>query len=215
MEKRINYITDDPPWGWTSRSDWENCNQPLLLKIPHLGLKLCRKTVTRNAKRVCSRPKFCPRTFFWKTQNWAKKWVPPPFESKLSSCSLGESVSWALQQIFRNFNERWFDAGGMCLGLANPARFTTKSRLTTHIAIIVGSATGLVTELLGAELLAILSFSEHWLRAGGLCLSLANSSCSVDNLGRRLRSSQLLDPPRAQSHNCSLTSPHEGEKYGF
>ena len=31
----------------------------------------------------------------------------------------------------------------------------------TQIAIIAGSATGSVTELLGAELLAILSFSEH------------------------------------------------------
>ena len=80
------------------------------------------------------------------------------------------------------FNERWFDAGGLCLGLADPARFTAQSRLTTQIAIIAGSATGLVTELLGAELLAILSFSEHWLRAGGLCLSLANPPCSVDKL---------------------------------
>jgi hypothetical protein len=59
------------------------------------------------------------------------------------------------------FNERWFDAGGLCLGLADPARSTAQSRLTTQIAIIAGSATGSVTELLGAELLAILSFSEH------------------------------------------------------
>ena len=59
------------------------------------------------------------------------------------------------------FNERWFDAGGLCLGLADPACPAAQSRLTTQIAIIAGSATGSVTELLGAELLAILSFSEH------------------------------------------------------
>ena len=46
-------------------------------------------------------------------------------------------------------------------------------RLTTQIAIIVGSATGSITELLGVELLALQSFSEHWLRAGGLCLNSA------------------------------------------
>jgi hypothetical protein len=80
------------------------------------------------------------------------------------------------------FNERWFDAGGLCLGLADPACSAAQSRLTTQIAIIAGSATGSVTELLGAELLAIRSFSEHWLRAGGLCLNLANPSCSVDKL---------------------------------
>ena len=54
------------------------------------------------------------------------------------------------------FNERWFDAGGLCLGLADPARFTAQSRLTTQIAIIAGSATGSITELLATELLALL-----------------------------------------------------------
>ena len=70
-------------------------------------------------------------------------------------------MSRSLQQIFRNFNERWFDAGGLCLGLAGPACSATESRLSTRIAIIAGSAMGSITELLGTELLALLSFSEH------------------------------------------------------
>ena len=52
------------------------------------------------------------------------------------------------------FNKRWFDAGGLCLGLTDPACST----------------------------LALLSFSEHPRRAGGLRLSLANPSCSVDKI---------------------------------
>ena len=59
------------------------------------------------------------------------------------------------------FNERWFDAGGLCLGVAGPACSAAQFRLSTRIAIITGSATGSITELLGAELLALLSFSEH------------------------------------------------------
>ena len=76
-------------------------------------------------------------------------------------------------------NERLFDAGGLCLGLADLARSTTQSRLTNQVAIVAGSATGSVKELLGAELLEIRSSGEHWLRARGLCSNLANLSCSV------------------------------------
>ena len=53
------------------------------------------------------------------------------------------------------FNERWFDAGGL-LGLADPACSAAQSRLSTRIAIIAGSATGSITELLSIELLALL-----------------------------------------------------------
>ena len=52
------------------------------------------------------------------------------------------------------------------------------------MAIIAGSATGSVTELLGirTELLALLSFSNRWLGAGAHSLGLANPSRSVDKL---------------------------------
>ena len=59
------------------------------------------------------------------------------------------------------FSERWVDAGGLCLGLADPACSAAQPRLSTRIAIIAGSATGSITELLGIELLALLSFSEY------------------------------------------------------
>jgi hypothetical protein len=78
------------------------------------------------------------------------------------------------------FNERWFDAGGLCLGLADPAWSAAQSRLSTRIAITAGSATGSITELLATELLALLSFIEHRLRPGGRHLDLANPSRSVD-----------------------------------
>ena len=70
-------------------------------------------------------------------------------------------MSRSLQQIFRIFNERWFDAGGLCLDLADPACSAAQSRLSTRIVIIAGSATGSIPELLGTELLALLSLSEH------------------------------------------------------
>ena len=50
------------------------------------------------------------------------------------------------------------------------------------MAIIAGSATGSVTELLGTELLALLSFSNRWLGASAHSLGLANPSRSVDSL---------------------------------
>jgi hypothetical protein len=74
------------------------------------------------------------------------------------------------------FNERWFDARGLCLGLADSACSAAQSRLSTRIAITVGCATGSITELLATELLALLSFFERWLRADGLDLNLANPS---------------------------------------
>ena len=43
------------------------------------------------------------------------------------------------------FSERWFNAGGPCLGLSDPACSTAQSGLTTRMAIIVGSATGSIT----------------------------------------------------------------------
>ena len=48
------------------------------------------------------------------------------------------------------------------------------------MAIIAGSATGSVTELLGTELLALLSFSNRWLGTGAHSLGLVNLSRSVD-----------------------------------
>ena len=72
------------------------------------------------------------------------------------------------------FNQQWFDAGGLCLDLADLACSAAQSRLSTLIAITAGPATGSATELLGTKSHALLSFSEHWLRAGGLHLSLAN-----------------------------------------
>jgi hypothetical protein len=60
-----------------------------------------------------------------------------------------------------SFSEHSLCAGGLCLSLADPACSAAQSRLSTQIAIIAGSATGSVTELLGTELLALLSFSEH------------------------------------------------------
>ena len=65
-------------------------------------------------------------------------------------------MSRSLHQIFHIFDERWFHAGGLCLDLADPARFAAQSRLTTQIAIIVGPATGSITELLATELLTLL-----------------------------------------------------------
>ena len=80
------------------------------------------------------------------------------------------------------FSERWFNTGGPCLGLSDPARSTAQLRLSSRMAIIAGSATGSVTELLGTELLALLSFSNRWLGAGAHSLGLANPSRSVDKL---------------------------------
>ena len=81
-----------------------------------------------------------------------------------------------------SFSEHWLRAGGLCLSLANPPCSVDTLRLSTQIVIIAGSATGSITELLATELLALLSFIEHWLRAGGLHLNLANPSWSVDKL---------------------------------
>ena len=45
------------------------------------------------------------------------------------------------------FNERWFDAGGLCLGLADPACSAAQSRLTTQIAVNAGIAVDLLIYL--------------------------------------------------------------------
>ena len=73
------------------------------------------------------------------------------------------------------FSERWFNAGGLCLGLADQARFADQLRLSSRIAISAGSATCPVTELLGTEAHATLSFSKHWLGAGAPPLKLGES----------------------------------------
>ena len=49
------------------------------------------------------------------------------------------------------FSERWLDAGVPCLGLPSPSRSVAKLRLSTQIAMIAGSTTGSITELLGTE----------------------------------------------------------------
>ena len=53
------------------------------------------------------------------------------------------------------FNECWFDAGDLCLSLADPACPTAQSRLSTQIAIIAGFATSSIPELIATELLAL------------------------------------------------------------
>ena len=67
-------------------------------------------------------------------------------------------------------SERWLDAGDPCLGLADSSRFLAQLRMSTRIAIIAGSTTGSITELVGTEEHALLIFSEHLLDAGGPCL---------------------------------------------
>ena len=61
-----------------------------------------------------------------------------------------------------SFSNRWLGAGAHSLGLANPSRSVDKLRLSTRVAIITGSATDSVTELLGTEALTLLvKGSEH------------------------------------------------------
>ena len=79
-------------------------------------------------------------------------------------------------------SERWLDAGDPCLGLADPSRSVAQLRMSTRIAIIAGSTTGSITELVGIEEHALLIFSEHLLDAGDPCLGLADLSCSVAKL---------------------------------
>ena len=55
-----------------------------------------------------------------------------------------------------SFSNRWLGAGAHSLGLANPSRSLDKLRLSTQVAIITGSATDSITELLGTEALALL-----------------------------------------------------------
>ena len=45
-------------------------------------------------------------------------------------------------------------------------------------------------------------FSERWFNTDGPCLGLSDPACSAAQLGWP----SLLDPPRAQSHNCSVPS---------
>ena len=59
---------------------------------------------------------------------------------------------------------------------------TPKLRMSTRIAIIAGSTTGSITESVGIEEHALLTFSEHLLDAGGPCLGFSNSACSVAQL---------------------------------
>ena len=68
------------------------------------------------------------------------------------------------------------------MDLSDPARSAAQLRLSTRMAIIAGSATGSVTELLGIELLALLSFSNRCLSAVAHSLGLANPSRSLDKL---------------------------------
>ena len=61
-----------------------------------------------------------------------------------------------------SFSNRWLGAGAHSLGLANSSRSVDKLRLSTRVAIITGSATDSVTELLGTEALTLLvKGSEH------------------------------------------------------
>ena len=80
------------------------------------------------------------------------------------------------------FSEHLLDAGGPCLGFSNSACSVAQLRMSTRIAIIAGSTTGSITELVGIEEHALLIFSEHLLDAGDPCLGLADLSCSVAKL---------------------------------
>ena len=55
-----------------------------------------------------------------------------------------------------SFCNRWLGAGAHSLGLTIPSRSVGKLRLSTGVAIITGSATDSVTELLGTEALTLL-----------------------------------------------------------
>ena len=81
-------------------------------------------------------------------------------------------------------SELWLDAGDPCLSLADPSRFVAQLRMSTRIAIIAGSTTGSITELVGIEEHALLIFSEHLLDAGGPypCLGFSNLTCAVAKL---------------------------------
>ena len=79
-------------------------------------------------------------------------------------------------------SELWLDAGDPCLSLADPSCFVAQLRMSTRIAIIAGSTTGSITELVGIEEHALLIFSEHLLDAGGPCLGFSNLTCAVAKL---------------------------------
>ena len=70
---------------------------------------------------------------------------------------------------FRPFiSELWLGAGDPCLSLTDPSCFVAQFRMLTRIAIIAGSTTGSITELVGIEEHALLIFSEHLLDAAHL-----------------------------------------------
>ena len=77
-------------------------------------------------------------------------------EKALNGSRTLEERSRKREQTERGSWNRWLGAGAHGLGLANPSRSVDKLRLSTPVAIIIGSATNSVTDLLGTEALTLL-----------------------------------------------------------
>ena len=87
-----------------------------------------------------------------------------------------------------SFSGQWLRAGGLCLNLANLSCSVDKLRLSIQIVTIAGSATGSVTQLLGAELLAPLVNQ----RVRMFCIHLSFINC--DCVRMRLVAGRKRDP---------------------